>query len=117
MTTTETVTDRLVALAPADVESLPWQEVGLPGVRMKELFHRGDAVTGLLRLDAGAHEPLHRHRAADHELWLLQGSATIGDVQLTEGSYVHVPAGMAHATTYVGDEGCTLLYVYRPVTA
>lgn len=113
--TTDTTTDRLVTFGPDDIESMPWHDVGLHGMQMKELFHRGDAVTGLLHLDAGSHEPLHRHRSADHELWVLSGTATIGGREVSAGAYVHVPAGLDHATTYVGEDGCTLLYVYRPV--
>ena len=32
--------------------------------------------------------------------------------ELSTGSYAHIPAGVAHDFEAVGDEGCTVFYLY-----
>jgi hypothetical protein len=44
---------------------------------------------------------------------VVDGEVQVGDRFVGPGSYVHVPAGAAHATT-TGPSGCTIFYLFRP---
>lgn len=107
--------DVLTTLTPADIEQLPWHAVtDCPGVRARELWRSGDFVHAMIVYEPGAHTPGVPHLAACHHIWVVSGKATIGGQELGAGSYVYVPAGVAHPIVGRGAEGCTLLQVHRP---
>jgi hypothetical protein len=107
--------DRLVALNPVEIDLLPWEPLpGSPGAHLKVLWRFGDIVQGLLHYTPGATSAGEPHLAAHHHIWVVSGAVTIAGRRLTAGSYIHVPPGVAHPTTDVGPEGCTLLLMYRP---
>lgn len=52
-------------------------------------------------MPAGSHTPMHAHDREDEAFWVLEGQLTLflGEdrvVEATPGTYVHVPAGVAH---------------------
>lgn len=96
----------------AVVDHLPWQPLpGCQGVSTKVVSDVDGDVAGLLRLGPGAQEVRHVHAHGSHHLWVLSGSVLVGGTPLPEGSYLHVPAGVAHDLRDCGD-GSTLFYVF-----
>lgn len=107
--------EALTVIGPADVDRMPWQPLrGLAGVEHKVLWRSGEMVVGLVQLAPGAAEPGHVHHDADHHVHVLRGSATVADRPAPTGSFVYVPAGVAHSTVAGDPEGCTLFYTYVP---
>jgi anti-sigma factor ChrR (cupin superfamily) len=91
-------------LTPSMADDKGWVHV-IPGVAVRTL--RYDApnhiVTFLLRADAGASLPAHRH-TSDEECVVLEGECTIGDKTLRVGDYQFARSGTVHpaATTASG---------------
>ncbi len=89
-----------------------WEAGFLPGM---ELLHVdggdkvADAITGFVRLPAGAHFPDHRH-LGDELVLILQGYCREGDETLGPGSIIARPAGSEHSFDVL-DDGCDLLYL------
>ncbi|HSP38891.1 MAG TPA: cupin domain-containing protein [Frankiaceae bacterium] len=101
-------------LGTAVVESLSWQPLArLGAAQVKTLMQTSDSVAGLLRLDPGTTENAHVHADAHHHGWVLRGSATVGGAEISTGSYFHIPAGVRHAISDVGPDGCELFFVYQ----
>lgn len=95
------------------IEAMPWEPFGnVWGVRQRILWRAGDSYAGLLRLEPGAAVAGHEHRRAHHHALVLDGECTMLGAPVTEGAYVHVPAGVRHAIEHVGPTGCTLFYLY-----
>jgi uncharacterized RmlC-like cupin family protein len=106
-------TDAVTVVDQTSIDGTPWQPLrGLSGVNHKVLWRMGEMIVGIVRLEAGAQEPGHAHHNADHHVYVLDGSARIGGQPVAGGAFAVVPAGVSHATTDVGPEGCTLLYTY-----
>jgi quercetin dioxygenase-like cupin family protein len=67
------------------------------------------------------HHPLHRHPAAGQFICLLAGrgahAAEDGEVSLTAGDLVYIPAGEWHGFRSVGDEPAELIYGYLGVSS
>ncbi len=104
-----------VVLGHSAIDALPWQpRPGLGEVRVKELLRSGDCLAGLLRLEPGAGERAHSHSGAHHHVWVLQGEAQVAGIRVHPGAYIHVPAGVEHAITDAGPQGCEVFYVYQP---
>jgi quercetin dioxygenase-like cupin family protein len=102
------------ALDAALVESLSWQPLArLGAAQVKTLLRTPDSVAGLLRLEPGTSENTHVHADAHHHGWVVRGEATVAGTELTAGSYFHIPAGVRHAVTDVGPEGCEIFFVYQ----
>jgi quercetin dioxygenase-like cupin family protein len=45
-------------------------------------------------------------------MWVIAGRAEMLGEQVGPGTYLHIPAGVEHGIRDVGDEGCTVLYLY-----
>ena len=69
----------------------------------------------LLHADAGA-ELRWDDRASDHEITIVSGTCRVFDRRLQAGSYVYIPAGMAHSVK-AGAWGCTFFSVASATTA
>ena len=84
-----------------------WQEI-LPKVRKKVL--QIDEARGiesyLLRVDAGAGVPAHRHES-DELCFVIEGDIAFGDVKLQEGDYHFARPGSSHGNA-VSERGCLL---------
>jgi hypothetical protein len=118
MTTTQLDTPAPGALNTLDaneIDQLPWRPVtGCRGVFAKELWRSGDSVHALIRLEAGSRTPGRPHVGAHHHIWVVSGEISIAGRPLAAGSYVYVPAGVAHPLDHVGTAGCTLLQMHQP---
>src|SRR5260370_42117405 len=77
------------------VDERDWETLRWPGQWSKMLFHpRAGAPTdpnaGLVRYDAGAHHPLHKHDFA--QVWyILEGTFTIGEATYGPGTMLYYP--------------------------
>jgi Mannose-6-phosphate isomerase len=102
-----TVVDKTV------IDEKAWEPLrGLKGVNQKVLCNSGRMIAGLVRVEPGAEEPGHVHHDAEHHVYVLDGSARIAGKDVSAGGFVFVPAGVQHATTEVGPEGCTFFYTF-----
>ena len=112
-----TAADALSAMYCLDAQSvdeLSWENVAhCDGVEQKVLWWLGDFVQALLRYSPGATTPGVPHLAAHHHIWIVSGTVTIAGRPLGQGSYLHVPPGVAHPATS-GQDGCTMLQMHRP---
>ena len=97
----------------ASTEWLPLIEKGThyKGIFVKSL--RYDQTTQrsktiILKFEAGASYPYHRHPAGE-ELFVLEGNTIIEGALLTKGDYLYTPPGFKHAVKT--DTGCTILFV------
>lgn len=100
-------------LAAHAVEQLPWEDLhGVPGVRTKVLWRSGGSLAGILLMESGASLGSHAHPEGHHHVYIVEGRCTVGDEQLTEGAYVHIPAGEPHDIGAAGPTGCRLFYLY-----
>jgi quercetin dioxygenase-like cupin family protein len=98
---------------PQDIDALEWHDMdGYPDVSYKLLWEAGFSRAGLLRVPAGVDMAPHAHEQGHHHVWVLDGSCTILDREVSAGSYVHIPGGLDHGVTKVGPDGCTMLYLY-----
>ena len=66
------------------------------------------APTILLKFEAGAAYPYHNHPAGE-EVYVLEGSATLGGVQLSAGDYLYTPPHCKHSVK--SENGCVLLFI------
>jgi quercetin dioxygenase-like cupin family protein len=81
------------------VSEMPWRPFDdAPGVAFRVLkTHKpGTGVTLMLRFDAGAAYPAHRHPAGE-EYYVLAGELTDGARKYGAGTYVYHPPGSIHA--------------------
>ena len=67
-----------------------------PGVAVKPLQDDGTMQSFLLRLDAGARLPAHDHPHCDEHCIVIEGTARLGDVQVSRGDYHVAYAGSRH---------------------
>jgi mannose-6-phosphate isomerase-like protein (cupin superfamily) len=104
----------LFAVPRERVAELSWNDMPAGDhVQTKTLYTTGRASAGLMRLAPGAHELTHLHMNGEHHLWVLAGTIRIDDTDLPAGSYLHVPAHLAH-TVEDGGSGSTAFYVFCP---
>ena len=106
----------LIVLSGAEVDSLPWQQLGDdPGVTQKLLWRSGAVRLGLMRIAPGSINPIHTHPDAQHHILVTDGEATMVGRRLGAGSYLYVPPGVPHGVSDVGPDGVTFFYTFRPV--
>jgi len=102
----------LAAVVGAGAE-LPWIPVA-PGVSSKSLafFRDGKGWVSLLRLEAGARIPPHRHRGEVHG-FVLAGRRRLGlaGPVLGPAAYEHEPAGQVDTWMVEGEEPLISLFV------
>jgi putative transcriptional regulator len=86
-----------------------WKELPVPGARMKVLSvdPAVGSVTALVRLEAGAHYPMHRHRGPE-QVYLVEGDFHIGNQVLRTGDFHRAEAGTTHGVSHT-ESGCTML--------
>jgi anti-sigma factor ChrR (cupin superfamily) len=106
----------LATLTPAPNYTLTadggeWIDPGLPRIRMKilALDRARDRVTLLIRADAGARYPAHRHSAPE-ECYVVRGSVVIDGQVLRAGDFHHAEDSTAHGQITT-DEGAEVLLV------
>ncbi len=64
--------------------------------------------TFLLKFDAGASYPNHRHPAGE-EIYVLEGEVRFGADHLQAGDYLYAPPSSTHSA--FSKTGCTMLFV------
>jgi len=106
----------LLVMNPGAIDQIPWRPIpGCQGVVAKDLWRSGDLHDALISYAPGSGTPGGPHPNADHHIWVVSGSASIGGQRVCAGSYLHVPPGTGHPVTDVGGEGCLLLQMHRPL--
>lgn len=98
----------LLTVAPDDGD---WEPIGVPGIRVRQLFvdHDRDLVTMLVRMDAGATYPPHRHADVE-ECYVVAGDLQVAGESLGPGAYQRAASGSVHVEQSTR-AGCTLLIV------
>lgn len=76
---------------------VPWVRAPFPGVHVKRLHSdpQTRTVTQLVRLEAGARYPSHRH-ASNEEIWMLEGEIEAEGVKVHAGDYCLAGPGSVH---------------------
>ena len=107
---------RVIAQASAPVTLVragegEWNATPFPGVEVKELFVDPKTlnVTCLVRMQAGAKYPAHRHAAFEH-CYVLEGDLSSSDHTLFAGDY-EVNAPDSDHSMVTTSNGCLLLIV------
>jgi len=87
---------------------LAWRDMA-PGIAFKPLFEDGQRKynTCLVRMDAGAHYPSHRHSEIE-ELFMLSGDLHVEGEVMESGDYCRADTGTIHGETF-SDSGCLFL--------
>ena len=88
-----------------------WMATPYPGVTFKKLSFdkQTSMITSLLKLEAGAVYPPHRHNAPEQCL-VLEGDVFSGALELSAGDYQIAEAGSNHGAISTRN-GCLLLMV------
>ncbi len=84
-----------------------WLPGPAPGVQIR-LLHK--KRTMLVRLAPGARVPVHHHDLSEQCL-VIEGTVTDGDITVSAGDYVFMPAGTTHSELW-SERGCTFLIAY-----
>jgi anti-sigma factor ChrR (cupin superfamily) len=86
-----------------------WREIGIPGVRVKNLFKDtvSGTLTSLLRMEAGSSYPRHLHARLEH-LYVLEGDLVFEDHTLLAGDY-EAAAGATEHCSATTRGGCMVL--------
>lgn len=117
-TTTTHDSGTILILNPGEIDQLPWQSIpGCPGTVAKDLWRVGALHDALISYEPGSGTPGRPHPGADHHIWVISGSASIAGRRVGAGSYIHIPPGTEHPITDIGEEGCLLLQMHRPLQA
>ena len=95
-----------------DVARQAWHE-RRPGVHWKVLWEEGDRKAVLMRYDAGAVIPRHRH-LGDEQIWVIEGSVADDTGTCTAGNYARRPPGCVH--TVSSPDGALVLAVISGTT-
>ena len=103
-----------VVLLPSDrVAGLDAVPLGVgDGAVHRTTWTDGRSSAGIMHIEAGHHLGEHTHRRHHHHVWVVAGRTEVLGEQLPAGSYAHIPAGIEHDFAAVGDEGCTVFYLY-----
>ena len=83
-----------------------WQEIGR-GVSARTLRDDGVTRTWLARMSPGASVPEHDHEG-DEEIFVLEGSVTLDEIELNAGDYQVARRGSHHAFV-ASRRGCLAL--------
>jgi anti-sigma factor ChrR (cupin superfamily) len=78
-----------------------------PGVSYRFLHGR---KTVLVRMDPGSSCSSHMH-AFNENCLVLEGTVEDGDMKLSAGDFLYMPAGTSHTPSY-SETGCLLLISY-----
>jgi len=92
-------------------EAMAWQPGRVSGCWMKTLVveERSRIATSLVRMDAGAHFPAHRHLCAE-QVFLLAGDLVVEGQKMKPGDYCHAETNSVHSESYT-ETGC--IFVLR----
>jgi DNA-binding NarL/FixJ family response regulator len=102
------VLDR-IGLFIAKTEGIEWQDGDLPGCQKKILFidERHKCVTSLVRMEAAARFPAHRHGGPE-EVFVLHGDLVVEGHLMNPGDYCRAETESIHSESYT-QSGCIFL--------
>lgn len=100
----------LTAERLADLDAVPLGRHG--GATHRCAWSDGRSSAGLMRIEPGHRLGEHAHDRHHHHVWVVAGRTRVLGEELGAGSYAHIPPGVAHDFEPVGDEGCTVFYLY-----
>ncbi len=89
-----------------------WQDIGIEGISVKQLFSDPDhhTITMLVRMAAGTTYPSHRHGGIE-ECYVLEGDLHVGDeLLLHSGDYQRADDDSIHLKQWT-ENGCLLFIV------
>lgn len=88
-----------------------WEPTASPGVQARRLFVDAakGRVTMMVRMEAGASYPAHRHGGAE-ECFVVSGDLRTGDLHMHAGDWQRADEGSRHPVQST-DGGCVLLLV------
>jgi hypothetical protein len=94
-------------------DEISWKTLA-PGISFKPLFRdkTRNSDTMLVRMDAGAHLPKHRH-AQIEELFLLSGDLHVEDQVMYAGDYCRAALDSVHDQSFT-ETGCLFLLMTSP---
>jgi quercetin dioxygenase-like cupin family protein len=94
-------------------EEISWKTLA-PGISYKPLYRdkARNSDTMLIRMDAGARLPSHRHAQVE-ELFLLSGDLHVEDQVMHAGDYCRANLGSVHDQSY-SETGCLFLLMASP---
>jgi quercetin dioxygenase-like cupin family protein len=86
-----------------------WVQTAVPGVKVRRLYLDPvrEAVTMLVRMEAGSSYPPHRHGGVE-ECYVLDGDLHVGETVMHAGDYQRVATDGVHPVQST-EGGCTLL--------
>jgi quercetin dioxygenase-like cupin family protein len=95
-------------------EEISWKTLA-PGISFKPLFRdkARNSDTMLVRMDAGARLPKHRHTQVE-ELFLLSGDLHVEDQVMYAGDYCRANLDSVHDLSFT-ETGCLFLLMTSPV--
>src|SRR6266576_133307 len=95
-------------------DDLPWKPSTLAaGVFVKDVAVTGGLEMQIVRLEAGARLPLHRHECPEF-IYVLEGELILGDQHLCGGWASVASVGSVHADVH-SETGCVFVLVDRPL--
>ena len=88
-----------------------WKKMDIPGmwIRLLNIDKEQRRATTLVRMDAGATYPSHRHQTAE-ESFVLEGDVHVAGGVLRKGDYQRAEAGSMHEAQFT-EGGCTMLII------
>lgn len=92
--------------SPLVEDGIKREGVYVKALRFDETTQR--PPTFLLKFDAGASYPNHRHPAGE-EIYVLEGEVRFGSDNLQAGDYLYAPPSSTHSA--FSKTGCTMLFV------
>ena len=95
-----------MAWTPLIEEGVDTTGISVKILRFDEATHR--PPTFLLKFEAGASYPNHRHPAGE-EVLVLEGEVRFGCDQLYAGDYLYAPPGSTHSA--YSKTGCVMMFM------
>lgn len=97
----------------ARTSEMEWRSTPFPGIQVKVLFAdpATGATTSLLRMEAGAKYPPHRHAGLEH-IYVLEGDLAFHDHTLYAGDYEASDSDTDHAPA-TSQGGCLVLVMHN----
>lgn len=96
----------------SEMDWTPLSEAGVntAGIYVKALRRLADGrpPSILLKFEAGASYPYHNHPAGE-ELFVVEGTCLLEEVELRAGDYLYTPPGFKHSVRT--ETGCVVLFI------
>jgi anti-sigma factor ChrR (cupin superfamily) len=86
----------------------------VPGIEWKVLYYDAEhgARTAVIRMAPNLLFPPHEHHGIE-DLYLIEGTAWVGDIEMRAGDYCRAPEGTEHNDVRSGASGAMAVVVTR----